>query len=55
MKSHTVRFFFKKKRNNYEWSVYQWKIEDFKKARLKVTEVDLDAGEQILSVENVRA
>lgn len=33
----------------------RWKINDFKKAKLKVTEVDLEAGEQILSVENVGA
>lgn len=33
----------------------RWKIDDFKKAKLKVTEVDLEAGEQILSVENVGA
>lgn len=30
-------------------------IDGFKKAKLKVTEVDLDAGEQILSIENVGA
>lgn len=33
----------------------RWKIDGFKKAKLKVTEVDLEAGEQILSVENVGA
>lgn len=33
----------------------RWKIDGFKKAKLKVTEVDLNAGEQILSVENVGA
>lgn len=32
-----------------------WKISGFKKAKLKVTEIDLEAGEQILSVENVGA
>lgn len=31
------------------------KISGFEKAKLKVTEVDLEAGEQILSVENVGA
>ena len=33
----------------------RWNIDDFKKAKLKVTEIDLEAGEQILSVENVGA
>lgn len=33
----------------------RWNIGDFKKARLKITEVDLDGSEQILSVENVGA
>lgn len=33
----------------------RWKIDGFKKAKLKVTEIDLEAGEQILSVENVGA
>lgn len=31
------------------------KIDGFKKAKLKVTDIDLEAGEQILSVENVGA
>lgn len=31
------------------------KIDGFKKAKLKVVEIDLEAGEQILSVENVGA
>lgn len=31
------------------------KIDGFKKAKLKVKEIDLGAGEQILSVENVGA
>lgn len=30
-------------------------ISDFKKEKLEVTEIDLEAGEQILSVENVGA
>ena len=29
------------------------KVDGFKKAKLKVTEIDLEAGEQILSIENV--
>lgn len=33
----------------------RWKIDDFKKAKLEVIEVDLEAGEHILSVENVGA
>ncbi len=33
----------------------RWKIDGFKKAKLEVKEVDLNAGEQILSVENVGA
>lgn len=33
----------------------RWKIDGFKKAKLKVTEIDLEEGEQILSVENVGA
>lgn len=33
----------------------RWKISGFKKAKLEVTEIDLEAGEQILSVENVGA
>lgn len=33
----------------------RWEIEDFKKAKLEVTEIDLESGEQILSVENVGA
>lgn len=31
------------------------KVGGFKKAKLKVTEIDLEAGEQILSVENAGA
>ena len=31
------------------------KVDGFKKAKLKVTEIDLEAGEQILSIENVGA
>lgn len=33
----------------------RWRIDGFKKAKLEVTEIDLEAGEQILSVENVGA
>lgn len=33
----------------------RWKIDGFKKAKLEVTEIDLEVGEQILSVENVGA
>ena len=31
------------------------KVDGFKKAKLTVTEIDLEAGEQILSIENVGA
>ena len=31
------------------------KVDGFKKAKLKVTEIDLEAGEQILSIENAGA
>ena len=31
------------------------KVDGFKKAKLKVTEIDLEAGEKILSIENVGA
>lgn len=33
----------------------RWGIDGFEKAKLEVTEIDLEAGEQILSVENVGA
>lgn len=33
----------------------RWRIGGFKKAKLEVTEIYLEAGEQILSVENVGA
>ena len=33
----------------------RWNIDDFRKAKLEVQEIDLEAGEQILSVENTGA
>lgn len=33
----------------------RWNVDGFEKAKLEVTEIDLEAGEQILSVENVGA